>query len=162
MKDKPRRLNYSSITEDIDFMSFSNMKTSIGRFTGTSCATPVFASMCALAQSFFKEKIGRKLTNKELLKFIQDNLIDLEKPGFDENTGHGLFILPDPNTIDINKYIEGEPEDMLRRNIKMKIGDSTFSVDGEDKQMDVEPFIKNNRTFVPIRFISEALGYEVI
>jgi hypothetical protein len=27
--------------------------------------------------------------------------------------------------------------------------------------MDVAPFIQNDRTYVPLRFISEALGYEV-
>ena len=27
--------------------------------------------------------------------------------------------------------------------------------------MDVAPFIENNRTFVPIRFVAESLGYQV-
>lgn len=31
----------------------------------------------------------------------------------------------------------------------------------DDIKMDCAPYIKNNRTYVPIRFISEALGYEV-
>ena len=158
----PQRIYYSSVTPDLDFMSITNFNTSKGMFTGTSCATPVFAGMCALVQSFFKINCGRKLTNKELLAFIRDNLQDLDQEGFDEKTGNGLFILPDPTTIDINKYlIEGDNE-MKRKNIKLTIGKKDFSVNGETKIMDVEPFIQDNRTFVPIRFISEALGYDVI
>lgn len=34
-------------------------------------------------------------------------------------------------------------------------------VNGYDVKTDVQPFIEKNRTFVPIRFISEALGYKV-
>ena len=33
--------------------------------------------------------------------------------------------------------------------------------DGKEIILDVAPMIKNGRTMVPIRFISEALGYEV-
>lgn len=45
--------------------------------------------------------------------------------------------------------------------IKMYIKKDTYTVNGEEKQMDVAPFIKEDRTFVPIRFISEALGKSV-
>lgn len=45
--------------------------------------------------------------------------------------------------------------------IKLKIGSTSISVDKCKKQMDVSPFIKNDRTFVPVRFIAEAFGYNV-
>lgn len=45
--------------------------------------------------------------------------------------------------------------------IKLKIGSASISVDKCKKQMDVSPFIKNDRTFVPIRFIAESFGYKV-
>lgn len=45
--------------------------------------------------------------------------------------------------------------------IKMKINDVNYSINGEGKKMDAKPFIKNDRTLVPLRFIVEAIGGEV-
>lgn len=45
--------------------------------------------------------------------------------------------------------------------IELTIGSKKYTVNGEAKEMDVAPFIKNGRTFVPLRFVSEALGAEV-
>ena len=108
---EPKKMYYSSVTDDIDFVSFTNMKTALGLFTGTSCAAPVFAAMCALVQEFFMFNIGRKLANKELLKFIKDNCIDLFENGRDDHSGWGLFVLPDPEKIDAKKYIIEEEFD---------------------------------------------------
>jgi len=105
---KPQRMYYSSVTEDLDFMSLTNIKTALGNFDGTSCAAPVFASMCALVQQFFMVKGGRKLTNNELLRFIKDNCVDMLEDGHDERTGYGIFILPDPEDIKISNYLEEE------------------------------------------------------
>lgn len=45
--------------------------------------------------------------------------------------------------------------------IKMKINDVNYSINGEGKKMDAKPFIKNDRTLVPLRCIVEAIGGEV-
>ena len=45
--------------------------------------------------------------------------------------------------------------------IKMKIGSRNVDVDGVNLLMDTEPFIKNSRTFVPIRFVAEGMGLKV-
>lgn len=49
--------------------------------------------------------------------------------------------------------------------IELWIGENTARLNGEDVMLDedpsIRPFIKNSRTVVPIRFISEALGFEV-
>lgn len=45
--------------------------------------------------------------------------------------------------------------------IELLIGKKVLSVNGEEIEMDVSPFIKDSRTFVPVRFISEALGEKV-
>jgi len=47
------------------------------------------------------------------------------------------------------------------KSVLLKIGDRKYLVNGEEREMDVAPFIQNSRTFVPVRFVSEALGYEV-
>lgn len=116
---KPKKMYYSSVTEDIDFCSFTNMATEKGNFNGTSCATPVFAAMCALAQQFFKLNLGRKLTNKELLRFIKDNCIDLFDEGHDDRSGWGLFVLPDPEKIDVNKYVINDEGDFDNGEIRI-------------------------------------------
>lgn len=46
-------------------------------------------------------------------------------------------------------------------NIKLKIGSKVYEVNGNAWVMDVAPFLQNDRTFVPVRFVSEALGYDV-
>lgn len=150
-----RRADYSSVTKDLDYMSITNWKTASGIFTGTSCATPVFASMLTLVQSFFKMKCGRKLTNSELLTFINDNTKDLEDVGQDDRTGHGLFILPSPEDINVKEYVK------MDKIIELHIGSNKATVDGKEVMLDTEPIIKDARTLVPIRFIAEALGCEV-
>lgn len=45
--------------------------------------------------------------------------------------------------------------------VEMQIGSKTIKVDGETKQMDTAPISKQNRTFVPLRFVSEGLGVNV-
>ena len=44
------------------------------------------------------------------------------------------------------------------RTIELTINCSTMLVDGSAITMDVAPFIKDGRTFVPLRFVSEQLG----
>lgn len=39
--------------------------------------------------------------------------------------------------------------------------DTYIDKDGKEVKMDVKPVVKNNRTFLPIRFISEALDIEI-
>ena len=46
--------------------------------------------------------------------------------------------------------------------IAMTIGETTYTVNGEEATMDVAPVIgSGDRTYVPVRFVGEALGYEV-
>jgi hypothetical protein len=43
----------------------------------------------------------------------------------------------------------------------MQIGNVTVMVNGKGFTIDAPPVVKNGRTFVPIRFISEILGAKV-
>ncbi len=47
------------------------------------------------------------------------------------------------------------------RNIVMTVGSSSYSVNGEAKTMETAPVIVNNRTMIPVRAVSEALGLNV-
>ena len=45
--------------------------------------------------------------------------------------------------------------------VVMTIGETTYTVNGEEKTMDVAPEITGDRTYVPVRFVGEALGFKV-
>ncbi|WP_339209195.1 copper amine oxidase N-terminal domain-containing protein [Paenibacillus sp. FSL K6-3182] len=45
--------------------------------------------------------------------------------------------------------------------VTLKLNSSTAVINGKTVLLDVKPFIKNNRTIVPLRFISEAFGCTV-
>lgn len=44
--------------------------------------------------------------------------------------------------------------------VEFNIGEEIFAVNGEEDEMDVAPFIRDGRTFIPVRFLAEALGAE--
>lgn len=45
--------------------------------------------------------------------------------------------------------------------IKLKIGSKDANINGVNCRMDTEPFLKDSRTFVPIRFVAEGMGLNV-
>ena len=45
--------------------------------------------------------------------------------------------------------------------IKMPIGSKRYELDGVEMEMDTAPFLKNSRTFVPIRFVAEGMKLNV-
>ena len=45
--------------------------------------------------------------------------------------------------------------------VKLKIGENKADVNGKTVIFDTKAIIRNNRTMVPVRFISEALGAKV-
>ena len=45
--------------------------------------------------------------------------------------------------------------------IVMTIGESTYTVNGEEKTMDTAPVIQGDRTYVPIRFAAQGMGFSV-
>ncbi len=47
------------------------------------------------------------------------------------------------------------------KKIEFYIGATRFKVDGELKDFEASPYIKNNRTYLPVRFVAENLGAEV-
>ena len=63
---------------------------------------------------------------------------------WDEETGD-ITIVADGNTV------------------VLKVGETTYTVNGEERTMDVAPVLDSdaNRTLVPVRFVAEALGYSV-
>lgn len=94
-----QRVNPSAIGSELDYV----MLPPYGRWT--SWCSPTFTAMCGLVQDFFIEKTGKALNREQLVKFIDDNLMDIEESGIDAKSGKGLLILPEPSKIDIAKYV---------------------------------------------------------
>lgn len=122
---KPKKETFSSVGEEVDFASLDNLRATWDnkRHTGTSFSAPIFAGMVGLVQDFFIFKTGRQLSYENLLQFIKDNCIDVDEEGKDAKSGYGLFILPDPNSINISKYTDAKGEDktMSEENKNSKI-----------------------------------------
>jgi len=45
--------------------------------------------------------------------------------------------------------------------VSVAIGGSVYQVDGQPREMNAVPFLQEQRTYVPVRFVSEGLGYGV-
>ncbi len=45
--------------------------------------------------------------------------------------------------------------------LKMTVGKTDYTVNGEQRTMDVAPIIRNSRTMLPVRYVAEALGAEI-
>ena len=128
------RAGYSSVGGDLDFSQ------SVGWWSGTSAATPFMAGMMAIVMSRYGF-----MSNVECYKYLQMISRDLGDAGPDTYYGWGQPILPPVK----NKYIT------------MTVGDKNFRCDGKPMVMDTVPVNKEGNVFVPIRAISESLGYEV-
>ncbi len=46
--------------------------------------------------------------------------------------------------------------------LKMTLGKTDYTVNGEKKTMDVAPIIRNDRTMLPVRYVAEVLGAEIL
>lgn len=132
--NNPKRAIYSSVGKEMDFCQFAPL------ISGTSAATPFISGMCALI-------IGRYgfMSRQEMFQFLKFCAKDLGEYGLDTWYGWGHIILP-PVT---KKYIT------------MEIGSASYKVDGKSKTMDTAPINKEGNTFVPLRIISESLGYQI-
>ena len=64
-------------------------------------------------------------------------------------------------TVDYNKDDKTVTYELDGNKIVMTLDSKTYTVNGAEKTMDVAPFAKDNRTYVPVRFVGEALGFNV-
>ena len=64
-------------------------------------------------------------------------------------------------TKNITLYAKWESIDNAKNQIIFEIGKKEATVFGETKMNDVAPIIRNNRSFIPTRFVAESLGANV-
>ncbi len=104
--------------------------------------------------------------------YALDKLTVLDKNGKEmklKDKGDGKFTFTMPaSKVEIKavfKEVASEPappkQETRQTVVQMQIGSKQLISDGAVSQKDAAPVIRNNRTLVPIRFITEALGGEV-
>ena len=91
-------------------------------------------------------------SNREVVPFIEEDRTYLPLRFIGEAFGAEVNWNADNQEI---KVTLGETS------VVMNIGKTAYTVDGEVKEMDVAPFIKEDRTFIPVRYIGEALNKAV-
>lgn len=126
---------YSSCGVQLDYTCFSGLFVKdfrpdypdrIYQIEGTSFSSPTFVGMCALVQQLFLEKTGQTLNQYQMENFIKDHLVDLGDLGWDDEYGHGLFVLPDPNTINVGRYVSIiKPLEPPKEEVKLEFTDIT-------------------------------------
>jgi hypothetical protein len=57
----------------------------------------------------------------------------------------------------VAKLVTPAPTDQ-KKSAKFVIGDTNFTVNGIEYTMDVAPYVKDGRTYLPVRFVAQALG----
>ncbi len=124
--------------------------------SGTSMSAPQITGIFACVWSMFRQR-GQNPLVEDIKQYVLDRCVDLGTQGRDWYYGYGLV------TLDIIEHKETRRAlGVIKRTIKMQIGNKTFEVDGKTQLMDTNPIIdENNRTLVPVRAIAEALGCEV-
>lgn len=84
----------------------------------------------------------------------------------------GYRYLGEVRTPNVDRFSEASAGDVIIANcvtpadagasISFKINSNIYTVNGIAKVMDVAPYIKGDRTYVPMRFLAETLGAEVV
>ena len=64
-------------------------------------------------------------------------------------------------TVNYNSYTRGITAKRGTTNVNLQIGNRTAQVDGNSNYLDQAPLVRNGVTFVPLRFVSNALGANV-
>lgn len=106
---------YTSQTELVDFAAPGNPGVNIAAekpsdhadiLAGTSFAAPWLCGMACLVDDFFLDRTGQALSRTAMVRFFKDHCQDIGKAGKDNQSGFGLVVLPEPEEIDIEKYVE--------------------------------------------------------
>ncbi|WP_066633719.1 exo-beta-N-acetylmuramidase NamZ domain-containing protein [Desulfolucanica intricata] len=109
---------------------------------------------------------GQEANNRQISVIVNDNPIEFDSEPYID--AHDRLMVPLRAIVealgakiywnDKTRVVTVEKED---KTICFTIDSTTAIVDGEPKNMDTSPVIKNSRTMLPVRYVSEYLGYKV-
>lgn len=90
--------------------------------------------------------------NADVKVFVENDRSYVPVRFISENYGGSVEWIPGTQTINIT---------FSNRVISLTIGNAEIIINGETKELDVAPIIRNERTFLPLRACTEAIGKEV-
>ena len=90
--------------------------------------------------------------NANVKVFVENDRSYVPVRFISENYGGSVEWIPETQTINIT---------FSDREISLTIGNAEIIINGETKELDVAPIIRNERTFLPLRACTEAIGKEV-
>ena len=90
--------------------------------------------------------------NKNVVPYIENDRTMVPLRFISESFGADVQWIPETRTIEIA---------LGDTTITMQLDNTEYQLNGENKSMDTAPVIREDRTFVPIRFVSEALDKSV-
>lgn len=111
-----------------------------------------FSTVFANSQRDIKITLDGKQLETDVAPFIKNDRTLVPIKFISESLGYEVKWDEAKRTVAINK----EDNNML-----LTIDSKTVVVNGENKTTDVAPAIYNNRTYVPVRFVSENFGLDV-
>ncbi|WP_141500979.1 S8 family serine peptidase [Paenibacillus luteus] len=117
--------------------------------SGTSFAAPWVAGLIAVWKQRFIAEFNRKPTFEETYKAVIANAQDIEAPGYDQRTGHGVFRLPE--------IIAAPTYDVITATVGSVIG----AHNGERVSLAAAPQLIDGRVFVGLRDVAELFGASV-
>lgn len=91
VSQKPDLVAPDGVNTTIDFHSVDLDGDGLPNFFGTSAAAPHVAGAVALMMNARKKFYNEKMTPAAVKNTLLSNSIDMDAPGFDFNTGHGLI-----------------------------------------------------------------------
>lgn len=146
----------------------NQFKTALKNKMPISVTYPVYQSLYEVSESGLL-KLPNK--NDDILGYHQMTVVGWTKNkewivinSWGVNYGlKGMYLIPFDypfdNAIAVSDTIS--PIKKKAQTIELSIGKAKYRVDDSVSEFDSVPFIKNDRTYIPIRFISEALGASV-
>lgn len=111
----------------------------------------IFFCMSVYAKDITIEADG-KTVKCDVAPFIENNRTLIPLRGVFETIGADVKWNQDQRKAEVSYGSQ---------NVVLYIGNETAYVNGVPKKLDTVPVIKNSRTFIPVRFVSEGLGFSV-
>lgn len=101
-KNEFKRVNYSGISNNLDYMSHTNIPLEKSTFTGTSSATAFLSGMLGVYIDSYKKNESKKPTRTHIQEMMQSNLIKTNDM-IEKEYGNGIFRLPSLKSINNEK-----------------------------------------------------------
>ena len=145
---------------DVQVIALVETKTGLAKFAGTltykiGAPTPEETANTTVVMTFGSNEMivnNEVVTIDKAAPFAQDNRTFVPFRALGEALGAKVEYVAADNTV---TYSLGKTE------IVMTLDSKDYTVNGAKKTMDVAPFAKEGRTYVPVRFVGEALGFNV-